>query len=158
MSELKPIVLVEDSAKDIELTLAAFEESNLANPVVVLRDGSEALEYLRNLVSVGSEVQPAVVLLDVKMPKVNGVEVLRNIKADPNLRNLPVVMLTSSRESPDVVECYELGANAYVVKPMGFSEFFEAVKTVGKFWAIVNEQPKVRRTGGEGCDGSISGG
>jgi CheY-like chemotaxis protein len=149
-------VLVEDNAKDIELTIAAFKEGNLANPVVVLRDGCAAIEYLRNLVSSPPAIKPAVVLLDLKMPKVSGIEVLRNIKADPELRGLPVVMLTSSREGQDLVECYTLGANAYVVKPMGFAEFFEAIKTVGQFWAVVNEQPE-RRKAGRDRDGTIAG-
>jgi CheY-like chemotaxis protein len=142
MNSLNPIWLVEDSAKDIELTLAALEESNLANRVVVLRDGSEALERLRTLDTLGREARPVAILLDIKMPKVSGLEVLREIKSDVHLKNLPVVMLTSSRQGPDITQCYELGANAYVVKPVGFTEFFEAVKALGKFWAVVNERPE----------------
>jgi len=138
--DLKPIWLVEDSANDIELTLAALQQSNLANNVVVLRDGSEALERLRELRPGGAV--PAVVLLDIKMPKVSGIDVLRRIKTDPSLKNLPVVMLTSSKEEPDVRECYELGANAYVVKPVAFGDFFDALKTLGKFWAVLNEPPE----------------
>ena len=141
MNSLNPIWLVEDSAKDIELTLAALEESNLANRVVVLRDGCEALERLRTLDTLGREARPVAILLDIKMPKVSGLEVLREIKSDVRLKNLPVVMLTSSRQGPDITQCYELGANAYVVKPVGFAEFFEAVKALGKFWAVVNEGP-----------------
>jgi CheY-like chemotaxis protein len=143
MSTLKPILLVEDSAKDIELTLAALEDSHLANRVVVVRDGSEALDYLGTHSAGSDENLPAVMLLDIKMPKLSGIEVLRAIKADPNLKQVPVVMLTSSREGPDLNECYELGANGYVVKPVDFSEFFEAVKALGKYWAVVNEPPAI---------------
>ena len=142
MNVLNPIWLVEDSAKDIELTLAALDDSNLANRVVVMRDGSEALERLRDLDKVERESRPVAIMLDIKMPKVSGLEVLRSIKSDSRLKNLPVVMLTSSRQGPDIAECYELGANAYVVKPVGFAEFFEAVKALGKFWAVVNERPE----------------
>jgi CheY-like chemotaxis protein len=138
--DLKPIWLVEDSANDIELTLSALQESNLANNVVVLRDGSEALKRLSELRPGGAA--PAVILLDIKMPKVSGIDVLRRIKSDPSLKYLPVVMLTSSKEGPDVKECYELGANAYVVKPVGFGDFFDALKTLGKFWAVLNEPPE----------------
>lgn len=141
MNSLKPILLVEDSAKDIELTLAALEESHLANRVIVLRDGNEALLYLREVARHGADCFPAVMLLDIKMPKVNGIEVLQSMRADPELKHIPVVMLTSSKEGPDLAQCYELGANAYVVKPVDFAEFFEAVKAVGKFWAVVNEPP-----------------
>jgi len=141
MNLLKPVLLVEDSAKDIELTLAALEDSHLANRVVVLRDGSEALEYLHRH-SCGADAEfPAVMLLDIKMPKVSGIEVLRAIKSSPEMKHVPVVMLTSSREGPDLNECYELGANGYVVKPVDFSEFFDAVKAMGKYWAVVNEPP-----------------
>ena len=150
MSQLRPILLVEDSAKDIELTLAALEDSHLANRVVVLRDGSEALAYLRVHSSGFDEEFPAVILLDVKMPKVSGIEVLRAIKKDANLKQIPVVMLTSSREGPDLNDCYEFGANGYVVKPVDFSEFFEAVKAVGKYWAVVNEPPAVEDHKGAG--------
>jgi CheY-like chemotaxis protein len=151
MNSLKPILLVEDSAMDIELTLSALEDSHLANRVVVLRDGSEALDYLRAHAQNGSDGYPAVVLLDIKMPKVSGIEVLRTIKADPDLKFVPVVMLTSSREGPDMTECYDLGANGYVVKPVDFAEFFEAVKAVGKFWAVVNEPPEhAQLKGGSG--------
>ncbi len=142
MNSLKPILLVEDSAKDIELTLAALEDSHLANRVIVLRDGSEALDYLHLQAEHGGEGFPAVMLLDIKMPKVSGIEVLREIRSDPALKHIPVVMLTSSKEGPDLAQCYALGANAYVVKPVEFGEFFEAVKAVGKFWAVVNEPPE----------------
>ena len=141
MNILRPILLVEDSAADIELTLAALQDSHVANRVVVLRDGSEALDYLNHHCSNSDEAYPAVVLLDIKMPKVSGIEVLRTIKASELLRNVPIVMLTSSREGPDLIDCYDLGANGYVVKPVEFAEFFEAVKSLGKYWAVVNEPP-----------------
>ena len=141
MSLLKPILLVEDSAADIELTLAALEDSHVANRVVVLRDGSEALDYLNQHYDGTDEDFPAVMLLDIKMPRVSGIEVLRSIKSNPQLRHVPVVMLTSSREGPDLRECYDLGANGYVVKPVEFTEFFEAVKALGKYWAVINEPP-----------------
>jgi CheY-like chemotaxis protein len=140
MNSLKPIWLVEDSADDIELTLAALGNIHLANQVIVMRDGSEVIDRLE--ARAGIHPLPAVILLDIKMPKVSGIEVLRRIKADPTLKMLPVVMLTSSRQGPDVAECYVLGANAYVVKPVESAAFFEAVKTVGNFWAVVNERPE----------------
>ena len=143
MPELKPILLVEDSANDIELTLAALEDSHVANPVIVLRNGAEALAYLEHG---GSQGPPVVVLLDIKMPKVSGIEVLRAIKSNPRISQLPVVMLTSSREGPDIEECYRIGANAYVVKPVEFNEFSQAVKDVGRFWAVVNEPPLAQST------------
>ena len=149
MDSLNPILLVEDSAKDIELTLAAFEESHIANRVIVLRDGNEALKYLRGNAEIALGIFPVVVLLDIKMPKVSGIDVLRVLKADPRLKQLPVVMLTSSKEGPDLAECYELGANGYVVKPVDFSELFEALKVVGKFWAVVNEPPQSIADGGK---------
>ena len=138
MNLLKPIWLVEDSADDIELTLAALESIHLANRVIVMRDGSEAIDRLRDLD--GNDALPGVILLDIKMPKVSGIDVLRHIKGDLRLRGLPVVMLTSSRQGPDLAECYALGANAYVVKPVESTAFIEAVTTVGKFWAVVNER------------------
>ena len=139
MNSLKPIWLVEDSADDIELTLAALDDIKLANRVVVMRDGSEVFDRLQLCAETGT--LPSVILLDIKMPKVSGIEVLRRIKGDAHLKGLPVVMLTSSRQSPDVAECYTLGANAYVVKPVESDAFFEAVKTAGRFWAIMNERP-----------------
>lgn len=141
MNSLNPILLVEDSANDIELTLAALEDSRVANPVVVLHDGAEALAYLARYATSGAADQPVVVLLDIKMPKVSGIEVLRKLKANPNTAQVPVVMLTSSREGPDIDECYRVGANAYVVKPVDFEEFSRAVKDVGRFWAVVNQSP-----------------
>jgi CheY-like chemotaxis protein len=145
MTLLKPILLVEDSSDDIELTLSALDESHLANRVIVLRDGNAALEYLQHQCATDPESLPVVVLLDIKMPKVSGIEVLRAINRDPELKKVPVVMLTSSREGPDIEECYELGVNSYVVKPVEFNEFFEAVKELGKFWAISNQCPQQSR-------------
>jgi len=143
MNSLKRILLVEDQSKDVELTLAAFAENNLANGIAVARDGVEALDYLycRGKFAGRADGPPAVVLLDIKMPRMNGLEVLRQIKADPQLKLLPVVMLTSSREEPDLVASYELGVNAYVVKPVEFQQFAEAVKGIGVFWALLNEWP-----------------
>ncbi len=143
MSELKRILLVEDDPRDVELTLTALGEKNLANEVLVVRDGAEALDYLhrRGGFSRHTPGNPAVILLDLKLPKIDGVEVLRQIRADEQLKMIPVVVLTSSREERDLVEAYQLGVNAYVVKPVNFSEFVTAVKEIGLFWAIINEPP-----------------
>jgi CheY-like chemotaxis protein len=143
MPALKPILLVEDNPKDVELTLAALEQSQLANEVVVVRDGAEALDFLyrRGAHKSRNTVDPAVVLLDLKLPKVDGIEVLAKIKGDPAMRHTPVVMLTSSREESDIVRSYELGVNAFVVKPVGFRDFFDAIQDVGVFWAVLNEPP-----------------
>jgi CheY-like chemotaxis protein len=143
MIALKRILLVEDKAKDVELTLGALEEHRLANEVVVVRDGVEALDYLqaRGKFAGRSGGNPAVALLDIKMPRMDGLEVLRRVKADPQLKKMPIVILTSSREEPDLTEAYELGVNAYVVKPVEFQQFTDAVKQVGAFWAILNELP-----------------
>jgi CheY-like chemotaxis protein len=143
MSDLKTILLAEDNSKDVELTLEALSEHNLANHVTVVKDGVEAMEYLRceGKFKLRRQGNPAVVLLDIKMPRMDGIEVLRAIRSDPTLKMLPVVMLTSSREEPDLKKSYELGANAYVVKPVDFKEFIEAVKQVGVFWAVINELP-----------------
>ena len=140
---LKRILLVDDSPRDTELTLNALAQNNLANEVVALRDGAEALDFLyrRGQFADRTNGQPAVVLLDLKMPKVDGIEVLRQIKSDPQLKMTPVVVLTSSREEQDMVKSYQLGVNAYIVKPVEFQEFVEAVKQVGAFWAVVNEPP-----------------
>ncbi len=143
ISELKRILLAEDNPKDVELTLAALDEHHLANEVVVVNDGAEALDYLycRGKYAMRSDHHPAVVLLDLKMPKVDGLEVLRIIKSDGHLQSIPVVMLTSSREEQDLVKSYKLGVNAYVVKPVGFEQFIDAVKELGAFWALINEPP-----------------
>lgn len=142
-TELKRILLAEDNPKDVELTLAALDEHHLANEVVVVHDGSEALDYLycRGRYAMRNGSHPAVVLLDLKMPKVDGLEVLKTVKGDEQLKVIPVVMLTSSREEQDLVKSYRLGANAYVVKPVDFQQFIQAVKELGAFWALINEPP-----------------
>jgi CheY-like chemotaxis protein len=150
MNELKRILMAEDDPKDVELTLAALEENNLANEVVVVRDGSEALDYLRRAGDYAQRPQgnPALILLDLKMPKVDGLQVLQEIRGDRALKPIPVVILTSSREERDLVESYNLGVNAYVVKPVDFGEFVSAVQEIGLFWAVLNEAPpgSVRRS------------
>ena len=143
MANLTKILLVEDDPNDVELTLSALRANHLANEVIVARDGEEALDYLFRRGPYGSREagEPAVVLLDLKLPKVSGMEVLERIKDDPQLRTLPVVVLTSSREEQDLVRSYNLGTNAYVVKPVDFHDFIEAVGQVGLFWAIINQPP-----------------
>jgi CheY-like chemotaxis protein len=143
MSGLKRILVADDDPKDVELTLAALEEHHLANEVFVVNDGAEALDYLyyRGRYKLRARENPAVVLLDLKMPKVDGLEVLRTIKADEELKTIPVVILTSSREEQDLVSSYQLGVNAYVVKPVNFQDFIEAVKNLSAFWALINEPP-----------------
>ena len=139
----KRILLAEDDPKDVELTLTALEEHNLANKVVVARDGAEALDYLyrRGRFADRLDGQPVVVLLDLKMPRVDGLEVLRQIKGDPELRTIPIVILTSSRQEQDIVESYDLGVNAYVVKPVAFDTFVDVVRQLGLFWVLTNEAP-----------------
>ena len=141
--EAKEILLAEDDPRDVELTLAALEEHNLANKVVVTRDGAEALDYLYRRGKYGDRPvgHPLVMLLDLKMPKVDGLEVLRQIKGDPALKTIPVVVLTSSRQDQDVVESYNLGVNAYVVKPVAFDRFVEMIRQLGMFWILTNEPP-----------------
>jgi DNA-binding response OmpR family regulator len=143
MPELRPIVLVEDDANDVELTMLALAEHNLANPVVVLRDGVAALDFLysRGEYTEQERPNPVVMLLDLKMPKLNGLDVLKQIKSDAVLKLMPVVMLTSSREERDLVASYQLGVNAYVVKPVSFQEFVSAIRGLGIFWALINEPP-----------------
>lgn len=143
MTELGRILLAEDDPKDVELTLTALAEYNLANQVAVVRDGEEALDYVfrRGRFASQPEGHPVVILLDLKMPKVDGLQVLRALKSDERTRTIPVVVLTSSRESSDLEACYRLGVNAFVVKPVHFGEFVEAVKEVGTFWALLNEPP-----------------
>jgi len=140
---LKPILLVEDDKRDLELTLVALERSQLANEVIVVRDGAQALDYLLREGDFArrEEGNPAVMLLDLKLPKVNGLEVLQKVRSTPNLRSMPVVMLTSSQEESDVVRSYELGVNAYVVKPVEFKQFVTAIADLGIFWAVLNEPP-----------------
>ena len=143
VTDLKRLLLVEDDLRDVELTLTALSENNLANEVTVVNNGEEALDYLhrRGKFRLRANGNPAAVLLDLKLPKVDGLSVLRQLRQDAQLQMIPVVMLTSSREEQDVVESYKLGVNAYVVKPIDFTEFVSAVKEVGLFWAVVNEAP-----------------
>jgi len=143
MIELKTILLVEDNPNDIELIIEALTEHNLANNVIAVNDGVEAMEYLRYEGNYKQRKKgiPAVLLLDIKMPRMDGLEVLQAIRSDDQLKMLPVVMLTSSREEPDLKKCYALGANAYVVKPVNFKDFLDAVKSIGVFWALLNEHP-----------------
>lgn len=143
MNGLGRILLVEDDPKDIDLTLTALGEYKLANEVIVVRDGAEALDYLHTKGNYRSRARenPAVVLLDLKLPKVDGLEVLREIRSDERLKLIPVVVLTSSREDRDMVASYKLGVNAYVVKPVDFHAFVNAVKELGVFWAVINEPP-----------------
>ena len=143
MSELGRILLVEDDDRDLELTLTALHEANLANRVDIAHDGEEALDYLhrRGPFKARKGGNPVVVLLDLKMPKVTGLEVLREIKTNGKLRTIPIVIVTSSREDTDLRECYELGTNAYVVKPVNFQQFVDSVKQLGLFWAVLNESP-----------------
>jgi len=150
MNKFGRILIVEDDPKDVELTLTALDEYNLANEVVVTRDGEEALDYLysRGNFQTRTGENPAVVLLDLKLPKVDGLAVLQQMKADEKLSMIPVVVLTSSREEKDMVASYKLGVNAYVVKPVDFHEFVNAIKELGIFWALINEPPpgSVRKT------------
>lgn len=143
IANLRRILLAEDNANDIELTTMALRENHVVNEIVVVRDGAEALDYLykRDGHSHRAGGNPALLLLDLKMPKVDGIEVLRQVKSDPALKTIPVVVLTSSREEQDLVRTYDLGVNAYVVKPVDFHQFIEAVKVIGGFWAVVNEPP-----------------
>jgi CheY-like chemotaxis protein len=143
MDSLRSILLVEDNPNDVELTVTALNEAKLANTIVVVNDGEQALDYLfrRNQFAGRSPGQPAVILLDLKMPKVDGHEVLRQIRADPELRLIPTVVLTSSKEEKDLYESYSKGANSYVVKPVDFEEFATAIGKLGVFWAVLNEPP-----------------
>jgi CheY-like chemotaxis protein len=143
MENIKEILLAEDDPNDVELTLGALNEHNLSNRVQVVHNGEEALDYLHRRGSYQHipPGNPAVILLDLKMPKINGLEVLRHIKSDANLRYIPAVILTSSHEEKDIVESYKLGVNAYVVKPVDFKQFVCAVKELGMFWALFNEPP-----------------
>jgi DNA-binding response OmpR family regulator len=143
MNVLGRILLVEDDPRDLELTMTALEEYNLANEVAVARDGQQALDYLyrQGEFSTRADENPAVLLLDLKLPKVDGLEVLQQIKADDRLKLIPVVVLTSSREEADMIRSYQLGGNSYIVKPVDFHEFINAVKSLGVFWAVINEPP-----------------
>ena len=146
---VKRILLAEDSDRDAELTLNALAQHNLVNEIERVRDGAEALDYLYQRGQYGNRPNgnPAVVLLDLKMPKVDGLEVLRQIRSDPQLKLIPVVIMTSSSQEQDVVRSYELGANAFVVKPLKFNEFVNAVKQLGVFWAIINVPPPIDQPG-----------
>lgn len=143
MIKVKTILLAEDNPKDVELTLEAMSENNLANRIQVVKDGVDALEYLRceGKYSQRETGNPAFILLDIKMPRMNGIELLRIIRSDPTLKMIPVVILTSSKEEQDMVNSYDLGVNAYVVKPVNFQEFVSVVKQIGSFWAVLNELP-----------------
>ena len=147
MIEIRTILFAEDNPRDVELTLEALADHNLANNVIVVRDGVETMDYLRceGKYKQRKPGNPAVLLLDIKMPRMDGIEVLKAIRSNKTLHTLPVVMLTSSREEQDVIKSYELGVNAYVVKPVDFKEFIEAVKQLGVFWAVINEVPPVSK-------------
>lgn len=149
MRDLRPILLVEDNPKDAELTMAALARCQLLNEVTHVRDGAEALDYLRceGKYADANHGGPVVVLLDLKLPKLNGLEVLQLIRRDPALRSTPVVMLTSSREEQDLASSYELGVNAFVVKPVDFKEFFDAIQGLGMFWGLTNQPPPQRSIG-----------
>jgi CheY-like chemotaxis protein len=142
-SSVRPILLAEDNPNDVELIITALKEARLVNEIVVANDGEQALDYLhrRGRHAGRTGPQPAVIMLDLKMPKIDGREVLRQIRADPELRSTPVVVLTSSREESDLMQSYHLGVNAYVVKPVDFEEFITAVSKLGFFWALLNEPP-----------------
>ena len=146
MTGLRHILLAEDNANDVELTLAALKTNHVLNEVAVTRDGAETLDYLwrRNAYANRGGGNPVLMLLDLKMPKVDGLEVLRQVKSNDHLKSIPIVVLTSSREEQDVVASYEGGVNAYVVKPVDFHDFVNAVKLLGGFWAVVNEPPPIR--------------
>jgi two-component system response regulator len=139
-AEVKKILIVDDSPKDVELAIAALAEKNLANEVVVAEDGEEALDYLYKRGKFAHENGiPAVILLDIKMPKLNGIEVLRHIRSENSFKFIPVIMVTSSREERDLVESYKLGANSYVVKPVDIVQFIDAIKVLGQYWAVINQ-------------------
>jgi len=144
MTDLRRIMLAEDNGNDVELTVMALRENRVINDIDIVRDGAEALDYLykRNGYADRTSANPVLVLLDLKMPKVDGIEVLRQIKSDAILKSIPVVVLTSSREEQDLVRSYDFGVNAYVVKPVDFHEFIDAVKSLGGFWAVINETPQ----------------
>lgn len=145
-TEVKKILLVDDSPKDVELTIAALAENNLANEVVVAEDGVEALDYLykRGKFAAYESGNPAVILLDIKMPRMDGIEVLKQIRSDTKFKLIPVIMVTSSREERDLIESYKLGANSYVVKPVDIVQFIDAIKVLGQYWAVINQPPPFR--------------
>jgi len=143
MYKLRTILLAEDNSKDVELTIEAMAENNLGNQVIIVKDGIEAMEYLRRegKYKLRNAGNPCVILLDIKMPRMDGIEVLRSVRGDDKLKKIPVVMITSSREERDLIKTYELGVNAFVVKPVSFQQFIEAIKQIGSFWAVLNELP-----------------
>jgi CheY-like chemotaxis protein len=143
--EVKKILIVDDSPNDVELTIKALTKNNLANEIVVAEDGEEALDFLfrRGKFSGRDNIKPAVIIMDIKMPKVDGIEVLKHIRSNPEYKLIPVIMLTSSGEVKDLIESYRLGANAYVVKPVDITQFMEAIKVLGQFWAVINQPPPV---------------
>lgn len=142
-AEVKKILIVDDSPKDVELATSALREKNLANEVIVAEDGEEGLDYLhrRGRFAEYEKGNPSVILLDIKMPKMNGIELLKHIRSDPELQFIPVIMMTSSREEKDLIECYRLGANSYVVKPVDIGQFIDSIKAVGHYWAVINVLP-----------------
>jgi CheY-like chemotaxis protein len=142
-AEVKKILIVDDSPKDVELTIAALREKNLANEVVVAEDGVEALDYLyrRGKFAGFDDGNPAVILLDIKMPRMNGIEVLKHVRSDSRFKLIPIIMVTSSHEERDLVESYKLGANSYVVKPVDIVQFIDAIKVLGQYWAVINQMP-----------------
>ena len=144
-AEVKTILIADDSPKDIELTISALAEKNLANNVVVTEDGEETMDYLYKVGKFAGypKGNPAVILLDIKMPKMDGIEVLRRIRADIKLKLIPVIMVTSSLEERDLVESYKLGANSYVVKPVDIVQFIDAIKVLGQYWAVINQPPPI---------------
>ncbi|MBC8319250.1 MAG: response regulator [Bacteroidetes bacterium] len=146
--KVKKILLVDDNEKDVELTLSALADTNFANEVEIAEDGVEALDYLykRGKFADYPKGYPAVILLDIKMPKMDGIEVLKHIRSDPDLKLIPVVMLTSSNEEKDIINSYMLGINSYVVKPVDIVQFIKAIKDLGQYWIVVNEQPSRRLT------------
>jgi len=152
------ILFVEDDARDVELALEALRDKNIVNEVVVARDGEQALDYIyrRGSYADRPEGNPVVILLDLKMPKVDGIEVVRQLRCDPRTRLIPIVILTSSRESRDLDECYRIGVNAYVVKPVHFPDFISVVRQVGVFWAFLNELPPSIRPDGSGAPRSLN--
>ncbi|HTJ98742.1 MAG TPA: response regulator [Bordetella sp.] len=154
MNDLRPILLVEDNPNDIELTLTALKQCNIANEVMVLRDGAEALDYVYRQGAYAHRPpgEPSVILLDLKLPKVDGLEVLERIKSDADHKHIPIVMLTSSKEEKDLVRSYQFGVNSFVVKPVEFSDFFEAIRNLGMFWAILNQTPPPQRSGSTRAD------
>jgi CheY-like chemotaxis protein len=147
IKEIKRILIVDDSPKDVELMIAALSETNLANKFDITEDGVEALDYLykRGTYADRENGYPAVILLDIKMPKMNGIELLKHIRSTPEFKMIPVIMVTSSSEERDMVESYKLGANAYVVKPVDTNQFINAIKTLGQFWIVINQPPPISK-------------